>query len=89
MISSGGTINFERIFVKIPGLVFKIADNQKYNCNLIKKFNLGTYKGNFNKLNKNKFLKLFNNFLINYKKNNQFKNFNLDSQGAKRIANLI
>ncbi len=89
MISSGGTINFERIFVKIPGLIFKIADNQKYNCNLIKKFNLGTYKGNFSKLNKNKFLKLFNNFLINYKKNNQFKNFNLDSQGAKRIANLI
>ena len=89
MIGSGGSINLERILLKLPGIIFKVSDNQKTNCEIIKKFQLGHYKGSFENINQKKFYNIYNNFSKNFNKYKNFHNFRIDANGAKRVVSLL
>lgn len=67
-IGSGGTNTWERIYLGVPSIVFQLAENQKEVCHYLDTENLCAYYGDIKNLDQDKFKKLFNNFISDYKK---------------------
>ena len=72
LISSGGSINWQKIALGIPSIIFELSNNQSEICNQMKKLRTCSYMGTLKDINYKKFYLNFSNMLKYGNRKNQY-----------------